>query len=107
MYLPEIFQQFTRDHKEIADALGRVADLCCDAGPIEGKQRHLVQLGVAIGAQSKGAVRSHARRALQAGASAEEVAQVVLLSVSLIGFPGMIASYGWVREILEAGDTSD
>jgi len=107
MYLPEIFQQFTRDHKEIAHALERVGDLCSNAGPIEGKHRHLIQLGIAIGAESKGAVRSHVRRALQAGASPQEVAQVVLLSVSLVGFPGMIAAYGWVREVLEAGDASD
>jgi 4-carboxymuconolactone decarboxylase len=107
MYLPEIFKQFTRDHKEIADTLERAGDLCSNAGPIDGKFRHLIQLGVAVGAESKGAVRSHARRALQAGASAEEVEQVVLLSVSLVGFPAMIASYGWVREVLEAGDTND
>ena len=104
MYLPEIFKQFTRDHKEIADTLERVGDLCSEAGPIEGKHRHLIQLGVAVGAESKGAVRSHARRALQAGASAEEVEQAVLLAVSLVGFPAMIASYGWVKEVLEAED---
>lgn len=107
MYLPEIFQQFTRDHKEIADTLERVGELCANAGPIDGKNRHLIQLAVAIGAESKGAVRSHARRALKAGATPTEVVQVVLLSVSLVGFPAMIASYGWIREVLDAGDTHE
>lgn len=107
MYLPEIFRQFTRDHKEIADSLERVGELCSKAGPIEPKYRHLIQLGAAVGAESKGAVRSHARRALQAGASAAEIEQVVLLAVSLVGFPAMIASYGWVREVLEADKTAE
>jgi ABC-type proline/glycine betaine transport system permease subunit len=32
------------------------------------------------------------------------VEQAVLLAVSLVGFPAMIASYGWVKEVLEAED---
>ena len=102
MYLPEIFKTFLEKHQDIADAYRKVGDLCSQAGPIDLKTQHLIQLGVSIGANSKGAVRSHARRALDAGASGEEVMQAVLLSGSIVGFPAMIAAYGWVQDVLSA-----
>jgi AhpD family alkylhydroperoxidase len=102
MYLPEIFKTFMEQHSEIADAYRKVGDLCAQAGPVDRKTQHLIQLGVSIGAASKGAVRSHVRRAMDAGASPEEVVQAVLLSATIVGFPQMIAAYGWVREVLYA-----
>jgi 4-carboxymuconolactone decarboxylase len=102
MYLPDIFKTFLEKHQDIADAYRKVGDLCSQAGPVDLKTQHLIQLGVSIGANSKGAVRSHARRALDAGASGEEVMQAVLLSGSIVGFPAMIAAYGWVQDVLSA-----
>jgi alkylhydroperoxidase/carboxymuconolactone decarboxylase family protein YurZ len=103
MYLPEIFKRFMEKHGEICEAYRKVGDLCSKTGPVEGKNQHLIQLGTSIGIGSKGGVRSHARRALDAGATKEEVMQVVLLSTTIIGFPAMIAAYGWVEEVLNAG----
>lgn len=100
MYLPEIFKSFIQNHSDIADAYRQVGDLCAAAGPIDAKIQHLIQMGVSIGQESKGGVRSHARRALDAGATPEEVIQTVLLSMTIVGFPAMIASYGWVQELL-------
>ncbi|HMK36124.1 MAG TPA: carboxymuconolactone decarboxylase family protein, partial [Desulfomonilaceae bacterium] len=60
------------------------------------------QLGISIGVNSKGGIRSHARRALESGATREEILQAVLLSMTIIGFPAMIAAYGWVEEVLSA-----
>lgn len=102
MYLPEIFKQFMEQRPEICEAYRKVGELCSDAGPIDTKNQHLIQLGTSIGIGSKGAVRSHARRALDAGATKEEVLQVVLLSMTIIGFPAMIAAYGWVVEVFSA-----
>ena len=100
MYLPEIFKMFLEEHTQIANMLHKIGDFCSLAGPIDQKSQHLIQLGISIGAESKGAVRSHARRALESGASPEEVMQTVLLSVTIVGFPAMIAAYGWVKEVL-------
>jgi 4-carboxymuconolactone decarboxylase len=102
MYLPEIFKRFMEQNPEICEAYRKVGELCAETGPIAAKNQHLIQLGVSIGVGSKGAVRSHARRALDAGATKEEVKQVVLLSMTIIGFPAMIAAYGWVDEVLSA-----
>ncbi len=100
MYLPEIFKSFLEKHPDIANAHLKVGELCAQAGPIDQKTQHLIQLGVSIGVGSKGGVRSHARRALEAGATEEEILQALLLSTTTVGFPSMIAAYGWVQEIL-------
>ena len=46
---------------------------------------------MAIAAGLEGAVHSHARRALEAGATRDEVRHVGLLALTTIGFPRMIA----------------
>ncbi len=102
MYLPDIFKKFREEFPQIVDSYHKTGELCSNAGPLDSKTRHLVQLGVAVGARSKGAVRSHVRRALEAGASKEEVIQVILLSMTIIGFPSTIASYEWAEEVLSA-----
>lgn len=103
MYLPDIFKQFSDKYPEILDALQKAGELCSGAGPMDRKTQHLVQLGIAVGIASKGGVRSHVRRALDEGATEDEVRQTVLISATMIGFPSMIASYQWVEEVLGAG----
>lgn len=104
MYLPDIFKTFLKEQTEIADTLQKVGDLCAAAGRIDQKTQHLIQLGVSIGAESKGGVRSHTRRAIEAGASPQDVIQTVLLSMTIVGFPAMIAAYGWVKEVITPED---
>ena len=104
MYLPDIFTAFQDNYPEILDAYHNVGEMCSRSGPLDRKTQHLIQLGVSIGAASRGGVRSHVRRAVEAGASQEEILQIVLISGTIVGFPAMIASYGWVKEVLEAKD---
>ncbi len=102
MYLPEIFKRFSETFPAVAEATQKVGQLCSETGPLDEKTRHLVQLGAAVGAQSKGAVRSHVRRGLDAGATKEEVLQTILLTTNLVGFPSMIAAFNWAMEVLDA-----
>lgn len=71
------------------------------AGPLKKKQAHLVQLAAAAASRSEGAVHSHARRALDAGAKPEEIYHALLLLTSTIGFPAVSAALCWAREIIE------
>ncbi len=102
MYLPDIVKTFVERHREISETLLKVGELCSQAGPIDQVNQHLIRMGIAVGAQSQGAVRSHARRALDAGATKEQVLQTVLLSSTIGGFPAMIAAYGWLEELISA-----
>jgi len=99
-YLPEVYQEFLREHSVIAEAYSTLAQACNEAGGFDQKTRELVQLGIAIGLSSEGAVKSHARRAMTAGVSAESIRGAVLLSLTTAGFPAMIAAMKWADEVL-------
>ena len=100
-YLPDIYQEFQRQFPEIANSYDELAGKCHDWGPLDEKTRRLVKLGVAMGLNSEGAVRSHARRALNEGITADELRHVVLLAFTTTGFPTMIAALKWVDEVIE------
>jgi 4-carboxymuconolactone decarboxylase len=80
----------------VLDGLGQAA---ADAGPLPEKTRHLVQLAAAAAIRSEGAVHSHARRALAAGATAEEIQHAVIALTSTIGFPNVMAALSWINDV--------
>jgi alkylhydroperoxidase/carboxymuconolactone decarboxylase family protein YurZ len=100
-YLPDVYQGFRQQFPDIAIAYDELAVKCHEAGPLDEKTRQLVKLGVAIGLNSEGGVRSHARRALQEGSTPEEVRHAVILAFTTAGFPHMIAAMKWVDEAIE------
>ena len=101
MYLPKVYERFSSRFPDVFKDFQQLGKSCRDSGPLEKKYQDLANLGIAIGANSRGSVMSQTRKALESGASKEEVAHVVLLSLTTIGFPNMIAAMGWVDEVLE------
>jgi 4-carboxymuconolactone decarboxylase len=98
--LPQPFQRFRRDHPGVARAYEAFGEACAEAGPLDSKTRELVKLGMAIGGRLEGAVHSHVRRALDAGAAPEEVRHVVTLAAPTLGFPTTVAAQTWVEDVL-------
>ena len=102
-YLPEVYHQFERRYasvKEAFDALGAAEH---DAGPLGERERRLIKLGIAVGAESEGAVRSHVRKLLGIGVSEEEILHtIVLAALTTIGFPATNAALSWAEEVLAA-----
>jgi len=103
--LPAIYEGFVKDFPEIIQAVDNLAEQCQKAGNLNKKTIELIKLGIAIGQNSEGSVRSHARRALEAGNSPQNIRQVVLLGLTTVGFPHTIASYKWVEEVLKGPRT--
>jgi alkylhydroperoxidase/carboxymuconolactone decarboxylase family protein YurZ len=101
MYLPKIYEKFSAKFPGVFKDFQQLGKACRECGPLEKKYQDLANLGIAIGANSRGAVMSQTRKALESGASREEIAHVVLLSLTTIGFPNMIAAFGWVSEVLD------
>ena len=99
-YLPEVYRDFQKQYPDIARAYDALADKCHEQGPLDLKTRRLIKLGVAVGINSEGAVRSHARRALEEGLSKDEVRHTVLMTLTTVGFPTMIAAMKWVEEVI-------
>jgi 4-carboxymuconolactone decarboxylase len=101
MYLPKIYEKFTRKFPEVLKDFKQLGQTCRAAGPLDVKCQDLIKLGIAVGANSRGAVMSHTRKALESGASAEEIEHAVLLALTTTGFPNMIAAMGWIDEVLQ------
>jgi alkylhydroperoxidase/carboxymuconolactone decarboxylase family protein YurZ len=105
--LPRAYQSFKQTYPEIWEAYDRLGSLVHAAGPLGGKERELVKLGMAIGARREGAVHAHTRRALEFGARQDEIYHVVLLGLTTVGFPSTVAAMTWVRDELEGRDRPD
>lgn len=90
---PKVFEE--------VEALGKVVRA---AGPLDEKTSQLVQLAAAAATGSEGAVHSHVRRAVKAGASPEEIEHALLLLISTIGFPQAMAAISWSRDLLDDDD---
>jgi alkylhydroperoxidase/carboxymuconolactone decarboxylase family protein YurZ len=101
-YLPAAYTGFRASYPDVAEAFDRLGEATAAAGPLDERTRRLVHLGIAIGALAEGAVRSNARRALDAGATPEEVRHVAVLTITTGGFPTAIAGLRWIEEVLTA-----
>ncbi len=104
MYLPNKYTNFASDYPEIFEAYKQMGTLAREAGPLDEKAQNMVKLGIAVGANSRGGVMSHTRKALESGATKEEVKHAVLLALSTTGFPNMIAAMYWVDEVFQKSE---
>jgi 4-carboxymuconolactone decarboxylase len=99
-YLPEVYRDFKKQFPRVAEAYDALSESCNKQGPLHKKYQRLIKLGIAIGINSEGAVRSHARRALGEKISADELRHAVLMAGTTAGFPTMIAAMKWVEEVI-------
>lgn len=98
--LPDFYVKFQQTYPDIWRAYDQLGATVHNYGPLDDKTRALVKLGIAIGSQQEGAVHSHVRKSLEAGASADEIRHAVLLAIPTIGFPVMMAALTWVEDVL-------
>ncbi len=101
-YLPQVFEEFGAEYPEAMTAFRELADRLHTAGPLSQRERRLAKLGIAIGRESEGGVRSHARKALAESMEPEAVRQVALLAITTAGYPAAMAAYGWINEVVKA-----
>ncbi len=87
-------------HPQFMAALEEVGKAVKGAGPIDEKTAQLIQLAAATASRSEGAVHSHTRRALEAGASSDEIYQAILLLTSTVGFPTVTAALSWADDVI-------
>jgi len=98
--LPDQYTGIRKRFKKYFTALNNLGKTAREAGPLNEKVSHLVQLAGAAAVRSEGAVHSHARRALEAGAKPEELYHTLLLLTSTIGFPTVSAALSWIDDVL-------
>ena len=99
MNKPQHFNQLKQRYPSYFEALETLGETINEAGPLDARTSHLVQLAAAAASRSEGAVHSHARRARDAGASTEEIHHTLLSLTSTIGFPAVSAALSWVDDL--------
>lgn len=99
--LPNRYVRFFDRYPAVGQAYRGLGDAVAEAGPLDGKTRALIKLGIAVGARMEGAVHSHVRKCREAGATNEEIRHAILQSTTTIGFPNMMAALSWADDILE------
>lgn len=72
-----------------------------EAGPLDEKNAHLIQLAAAAAIRSEGAVHSHVRRALESKVNPAEIYHALVLLTSTIGFPTVAAALSWAKDVIE------
>lgn len=85
-------------HPDLWSAYSALGKACADAGPLNARERRLVKLALAIGANSEGAVHSHSRRARAEGIEEQAIQQVALLAIGPLGLPRAVAAKTWIED---------
>lgn len=99
--IPKRYTKFMEEYPAIGKAYEELGSAVHKAGPLNDKTRALIKLAISTGARLEGAVHSHTRKALKAGATKEELFHVALLSLPTIGLPSMMAALSWIDETIE------
>ena len=100
--LPRTYREFMEKHPEIWQAYERLGTAAAEGGPLDARLRELVKLGMAAAVGSEGSVASHARRAVEAGASREELEHTLLLGITTMGFAKSMAAINWASAALDS-----
>ncbi|MBI4848762.1 MAG: carboxymuconolactone decarboxylase family protein [Nitrospirae bacterium] len=85
---------------ELISSYEKAGLLAKKAGPLDEKTSHLIQLAACAALRSEGGVHSHARRAMKAGATKDEIYQAAALLINTVGFPTAAATFSWVNDVI-------
>jgi 4-carboxymuconolactone decarboxylase len=99
---PGFYLSLSRKHPKYIAAVEALGNAVRESGPLDSRVLHLVQLAAAVAIRSEGAVHSHVRRALEEGATQDEIQHALISLTSTIGFPNVTASLSWCEDVFKA-----
>ena len=97
---PGPFRRFVEAYPECGMTYEALAAASREAAGFTEKEAELLKLALSMGSRLEGAVHSHARRALEAGATAGEVRGVALLGLTTLGLPHSMMGTSWIEDVL-------
>ncbi|MFI5385342.1 MAG: carboxymuconolactone decarboxylase family protein [Fimbriimonadales bacterium] len=98
--LPEHFTDFMETYPAVGKAYNELGKAAAESGPLDKKTQMLIKVGISIAAGLEGGAHSNSRKAIEAGATADELRHTALLAVTTIGFPAMMKGLAWVEDVL-------
>ena len=102
MALPRPYEAMKKTHPALMKAYEAFGAACAASGPLDARSIAIIKLAVSFGAGLEGAAHSHARKALAAGWSAEDLLHAARLCAPTIGFPAMMRARQWVGDVVES-----
>lgn len=97
---PKTLADFEKQFPQIWKAYGWLRDTCDHEGPLDGKTRELIKIGIETALLRKGGLVAHIRRAEKAGATKGEIFQAILVAAPLVGMPAVLDAYLVAKENL-------
>jgi 4-carboxymuconolactone decarboxylase len=101
--LPKHFTDFVEKYPEVGQAYGQVGKAVAAAGPLDKKTQLLIKVGISIAAGQEGGTHSNCRKALEAGATPDELRHAAIVGLTTIGFPNMMKGLAWIEDVLKQG----
>lgn len=95
--LPGTYQQIVDRFPDLAAAHDQMSEAVDRIGALDTKTAALVKIGISLGAGLESAVRSHVRRAKEAGATEAEIENAIFLGMTTVGFPRTVAAWSWAQ----------
>ncbi|MCI0426542.1 MAG: carboxymuconolactone decarboxylase family protein [Nitrospiraceae bacterium] len=100
--LPKHYLLEKKRRAAFIDAVETFGQTLREQGPLlDEKTGNLIQLAAAMAIHSEGAVHSHVRRAIESGASPEEIYHAIMLLTSTTGFPTVSAALSGAEDVLK------
>ena len=94
------FEVFAKTFPEVTQAYRAMKSAYGSADSLDEKTKQLIQVAIMVSIGSQGGTRDHVGFALDAGASAEEVRQAVLMVLGPAGMSRTSAGLGWANEVM-------
>jgi AhpD family alkylhydroperoxidase len=85
---------------EVLSAFAQLSRASMEGGALDAKTKELIALAIAITRECDGCVAAHAKGAVREGASRQEVAEMIGVTILMNGGPGTV----WGPRALEAFD---
>jgi 4-carboxymuconolactone decarboxylase len=100
--MPKRYETFVAKYPEIGAAYETMGEAVRAAGPLDAKTCALIKLGISLGAGSEGGMHSQVRKAIDAGATPEELRHAVLQATTTLGFATMMRGMSWLEDVIGA-----
>ena len=97
--LPAAAGRLAKKRPDVWKAYSALGKSISESGPLDARTRRLINLALAIGGRSEGAVHSHTRQGLDEGLNEEELKHVAVLAITTLGFPQAIAALSWIEDV--------
>jgi alkylhydroperoxidase/carboxymuconolactone decarboxylase family protein YurZ len=101
MEYPNAYERLRKAYPDVVQAYEKLAEAAKLAGPLSEREQRLVKVALTLGAGLEGGTHSHARRALEAGLSRDDLRHVAILGITTLGFPSAARGMTWINDLFE------